>query len=41
MADNLNLDINNPYVEVLTIKKNVKFIAKEASIFEEEKNVAK
>ena len=40
MADNLELDINNPYVEVLTIKKNDKFIAKEASIFEEEKNVA-
>ena len=39
MADNLELDINNPYVEVLTIKKNDKFIAKEASIFEEEKNV--
>ena len=40
MADNLDLDIDNPYVEVLTIKKNDKFIAKEASIFEEEKNVA-
>ena len=40
MADNLDLDINNPYVEVLTIKKNNKFVAKEASIFDEEKNVA-
>ena len=40
MAENLELDINNPYVEVLTIKKNDKFIAKEASIFEEEKKVA-
>ena len=40
MADNLDLDINNPYVEIFTIKKNDKFIAKEASIFEEEKNVA-
>ena len=40
MADNLDLDVNNPYVEFYTIKKNVKFIAKEASIFEEEKNVA-
>ena len=39
MAENLDLDINNPYVEVFTVKKNVKFIAKEASIFEEEKNV--
>ena len=40
MADNLDLDISNPYVEVLTIKKNDMFIAKEALIFEEEKNVA-
>ena len=40
MAVSLDLDINNPYVEVLTIKKNDKFIAKKASIFEEEKNVA-
>ena len=40
MADKLDLDINNPYVEVLSIKKNDKFIAKEASIFDEEKNVA-
>ena len=40
MAESLDLDINNPYVEVLTIKKNEKFIAKKASIFEEEKNVA-
>ena len=40
MADKLELDINNPYVEVLSIRKNDKFIAKEASIFEEEKNVA-
>ena len=34
MAENLELDINNPYVEVLAIKKNDKFIAKKASIFE-------
>ncbi len=40
MAENLDLDINNSYVEVYAIKENVKFIAKEASIFEEEKNVA-
>ena len=40
MAKNLELDINNPFVEVYTIKKNDKFIAKKASIFEEEKNVA-
>ena len=40
IADNLDLDVNNPYVEFFTVKENVKFIVKEASIFEEEKNVA-
>ena len=40
MADKLELDINNPYVEVLSIRKNDKFIAKKASIFDEEKKVA-
>jgi len=41
MADKLELDINNPYVEVLSIRKNDKFIAKEASIFDEEKKSCK
>jgi len=36
----LNLDYENPYVEVIQLKKNKKFIAKEANIFDEEKNVA-
>ena len=36
MADNLELDFDHPYVEVLTIKNNDKFIAKEATIFDEE-----
>ena len=40
MADKLELDINNPYVEVLSIRENDKFIVKEASIFDEEKKVA-
>ena len=40
MADKLELDINNPYVEILTIRENDKFIVKEASIFDEEKKVA-
>ena len=40
MADKLELDINNPYVEVLSIRRNDKFIAKKASIFDEEKKVA-
>jgi len=40
MVDKLELDINNPYVEVLSIRKNDKFFAKKASIFDEEKKVA-
>jgi len=40
MADSLQLDRNNPYVEVYEIRKNAKFIAKEASIYEEERKVA-
>ena len=40
MADKLELDINNPYVELLSIRENDKFVAKEASIFDEEKKVA-
>jgi PBP1b-binding outer membrane lipoprotein LpoB len=40
MAESLDLDINNPYVELLTTKRNDKFIAKKTSTFEEEKKVA-
>ena len=40
MANKLELDINNPYVELLSIRENDKFVAKEASIFDEEKKVA-
>ena len=40
MADFLDLDPNIPYVEVFKVRKNKKFIAKKASIFEEEKIVA-
>ena len=36
----LELDVNNPYVEVIELKKNKTFIAKEGSTFEEERNVA-
>ena len=39
IASLLELDIDNPYVEVIEIKRNKKFIAKKANIFEEEKNV--
>lgn len=36
----LGLDPENPYVEVREIKKNKSFIAKKASMYEEEKKVA-
>jgi len=40
VATILELDLNNPYVEIIEMKKNKTFIAKEGSIFDEEKNVA-
>jgi len=40
IATDLDLDLNNPYVEIVEIKKNKTFIAKEANTFEEERNVA-
>jgi len=39
-ANILKLDMNNPFIEILEIKKNKTFIAKEGNIFDEEKNVA-
>ena len=36
----LELDVDNPYVEVFEIKKNETFIAKETNTFDEEKRVA-
>jgi len=39
VAKILELDIENPYIELLEIKKNKKFIAKETKTFEEESNV--
>ena len=39
IATILELDIENPYVEVFEVKQNKTFIAKESDIFEEEKNV--
>jgi len=36
----LELDKNNPYVEIFEIKKNKTFVAKKSNIFDEEKNVA-
>jgi hypothetical protein len=40
IATSLELDLNNPFVEISEIKKNKIFIAKESSTFEEEKNIA-
>ena len=40
IAEELELDINQPYVEILEILDNSIFIAKKAKIYEEEKNVA-
>ena len=40
IATILELDIENPYVEVFEVKQNKTFIAKKSDIFEEEKNVA-
>ena len=39
VADLLMIDNNNPYVEILEIKKNKTFIAKKSNTFEEEKKV--
>jgi hypothetical protein len=36
----LDLDPNNPYIEIIELKKNKLFIAKDGEIFDEEKNVA-
>ena len=40
IASILELDIDNPYVEIIEVKKNKVFVAKKANTFEEEKTVA-
>ena len=40
IATILELDVDNPYVEVFEVKKNKTFIAKEGNIFEVERQVA-
>ena len=40
IASILDLDINNPYVEIIEIKKNKIFVAKKTNTFDEEKKVA-
>ena len=40
IASILDLDIENPFIEIIEIRKNKTFIAKEGNTFEEEKKVA-
>ena len=40
IAEELELDFNEPYVEILLIPKNSTFVAKKAKMFEEERTVA-
>ena len=40
VSDDLDLNIDNPYIELHEMKVNKKFVAKESNIFDEEKNVA-
>ena len=40
IADELDLDINQPYVEILEILENSIFVAQRAKTYDEEKNVA-
>ena len=40
IATILDLDENNPYLEIIEVKKNKTFIAKKTKTFEEERNVS-
>ena len=40
IAEELSLDINQPYIDLVLISQNSTFIAKKANTFDEEKNVA-
>ena len=40
VATILDLDLNNPFIEISEVKKNKTFIAKKSNTYEEEKNVA-
>ena len=41
IADSLELDFENPYVEVIEIKRNKTFVAKKSNTFDEEKTSQK
>ena len=40
IANELSLNINEPYIEIIEISKNSMFVAKKTKTFDEEKNVA-
>ena len=40
IAEEISLDLNEPYVDIILISENSTFIAKKAKTFKEEKNVA-
>jgi hypothetical protein len=40
IAETLDLNLNEPYIEIVLISKNSTFVAKKANTFEEEKEVA-
>ena len=40
IAEELELNINEPYVEIISISKNSTFVAKKSKMFDEEKTVA-
>ena len=40
IAETLELNLNEPYVEIILISKDSTFVAKKAKTFDEEKNVA-
>ena len=40
IAENLELDLDEPYVDIILISKNSTFVAKKSKTFDEEKNVA-
>tara|TARA_B100001123_G_scaffold226562_1_gene255005 strand:- start:149 stop:904 length:756 start_codon:yes stop_codon:yes gene_type:complete len=40
IASTLELDLDNPFVEIIEVKKNKTFIAKKSNTYDEEKNVA-
>tara|TARA_B100000963_G_scaffold48274_1_gene36537 strand:+ start:439 stop:1188 length:750 start_codon:yes stop_codon:yes gene_type:complete len=40
IAEELDLDLNEPYIEIISISKNSMFVAKKAKTFDEERSVA-